>query len=224
MRRCPDAATIQQGIDTVPLGTTHCLGGDDDRPEHLQGAQINEVRPIALRVQAAHHDDHGRGRLGADPLHRSGRGIVRDEESRIALDGRGGGRGRNDGASAPAHAAEANGCARTIARLMIPGTTETSAIADPNTPTGCSRPSVMRSNSDTGRTRRAVCVAPGGGVLQRTSYAESKSRGDEAAAELMQRCATSKFVVAGYSQGAQIGNDLAVNIACPGPGAVRSRR
>ncbi|WP_254778520.1 cutinase family protein [Rhodococcus pyridinivorans] len=53
---------------------------------------------------------------------------------------------------------------------------------------------------------------PGEAFFNGTSYAESKSRGDKAAAELMERCPSSKYLIAGYSQGAQIGNDLAVNI------------
>lgn len=111
-----------------------------------------------------------------------------------------------------AHAAEANGCARTIA-LMIPGTTETSANADPNTPTGMLAAVGNALEQRYGKNLDALYVPyPGEAFFNGTSYAESKSRGDEAAAELMQRCATSKFVVAGYSQGAQIGNDLAVNI------------
>lgn len=113
---------------------------------------------------------------------------------------------------APAHAAEANGCARTIA-LMIPGTTETSANADPNVPTGMLADVGNALEQRYGKNLDALYVPyPGEAFFNGTSYAESKSRGDEAAAELMQRCATSKFVVAGYSQGAQIGNDLAVNI------------
>ncbi|WP_301849435.1 cutinase family protein [Rhodococcus pyridinivorans] len=115
-------------------------------------------------------------------------------------------------APAAAHAAEANGCARTIA-LMIPGTTETSANADPNTPTGMLADVGNALEQRYGKNLDALYVPyPGEAFFNGTSYAESKSRGDEAAAELMQRCATSKFVVAGYSQGAQIGNDLAVNI------------
>ncbi|WP_260502223.1 cutinase family protein [Rhodococcus aetherivorans] len=111
-----------------------------------------------------------------------------------------------------AHAAEANGCARTIA-LMIPGTTETSAHADPTVPTGMLAAVGDALEQRFGKNLDALYVPyPGEAFFNGTSYAESKSRGDEAAAELMQRCATSKFVVAGYSQGAQIGNDLAVNI------------
>lgn len=40
----PDAATIQQGIDTVPLGTTHCLEVTTIGP-NTYSAQITEVRP-----------------------------------------------------------------------------------------------------------------------------------------------------------------------------------
>ncbi|MGW0021613.1 hypothetical protein ACWDUD_25135 [Rhodococcus sp. NPDC003382] len=40
----PDAATIQQGIDTVPLGTTHCLEVTAIGP-NAYSAQITEVRP-----------------------------------------------------------------------------------------------------------------------------------------------------------------------------------
>lgn len=40
----PDAAMIQQGIDTVPLGTTHCLEVTAIGP-NIYSAQITEVRP-----------------------------------------------------------------------------------------------------------------------------------------------------------------------------------
>lgn len=111
-----------------------------------------------------------------------------------------------------AHAAETNGCARTIA-LMIPGTTETSANADPNVPTGMLAAVGDALEQRYGKNLDAVYVPyPGEAFFNGTSYAESKSRGDKAAAELMERCPSSKYLIAGYSQGAQIGNDLAVNI------------
>jgi hypothetical protein len=113
---------------------------------------------------------------------------------------------------AVAHAAELNGCARTIA-MMIPGTTETSAHADPNVPTGMLAAVGDALEQRFGNNFDAVYVPyPGEAFFNGTSYAESKSRGDKAAAELMERCPSSKYVIAGYSQGAQIGNDLAVNI------------
>ncbi|MDJ0000101.1 hypothetical protein QM787_22330 [Rhodococcus ruber] len=40
----PDAATIQRGIDTVPLGTTHCLEVTTIGP-NTYSARITEVRP-----------------------------------------------------------------------------------------------------------------------------------------------------------------------------------
>ncbi|WP_068165695.1 cutinase family protein [Rhodococcus phenolicus] len=118
------------------------------------------------------------------------------------------------GATVPAlaHAAETGGCARTIA-LMIPGTTETSANADPNVPAGMLAAVGDALEQRFGKSLDAVYVPyPGEAFFNGASYAESKSRGDKAAAELMQRCASSSYVIAGYSQGAQIGNDLAVNI------------
>ncbi|MGW0021614.1 cutinase family protein [Rhodococcus sp. NPDC003382] len=111
-----------------------------------------------------------------------------------------------------AHAAETNGCARTIA-LMIPGTTETSANADPKVPTGMLAAVGDALEQRFGKNVDAVYVPyPGEAFFNGTSYAESKSRGDKAASELMERCPSSKYLIAGYSQGAQIGNDLAVNI------------
>lgn len=111
-----------------------------------------------------------------------------------------------------AHAAETNGCARTIA-LMIPGTTETSAHADPTVPTGMLAAVGDALEQRFGKNLDVVYVPyPGEAFFNGTSYAESKSRGDKAAAELMERCPSSKYLIAGYSQGAQIGNDLAVNI------------
>lgn len=111
-----------------------------------------------------------------------------------------------------AHAAETNGCARTIA-LMIPGTTETSAHADPTVPTGMLAAVGDALEQRFGKNLDVVYVPyPGEAFFNGTSYAESKSRGDKAAAELMERCPSSTYLIAGYSQGAQIGNDLAVNI------------
>lgn len=113
---------------------------------------------------------------------------------------------------AGAHAAETNGCARTIA-LMIPGTTETSAHADPTVPTGMLAAVGDALEQRFGKNLDVVYVPyPGEAFFNGTSYAESKSRGDKAAAELMERCPSSTYLIAGYSQGAQIGNDLAVNI------------
>ncbi|SMG57798.1 Cutinase [Rhodococcus rhodochrous J3] len=111
-----------------------------------------------------------------------------------------------------AHAAQTNGCARTIA-LMIPGTTETSAHADPTVPTGMLAAVGDALEQRFGKNLDVVYVPyPGEAFFNGTSYAESKSRGDKAAAELMERCPSSTYLIAGYSQGAQIGNDLAVNI------------
>ncbi|KDE09961.1 cutinase (plasmid) [Rhodococcus aetherivorans] len=113
---------------------------------------------------------------------------------------------------AVAHAAETNGCAHMIA-LMIPGTTETSAHADPTVPTGMLAAVGDALEQRFGKNLDVVYVPyPGEAFFNGTSYAESKSRGDKAAAELMQRCPSSTYLIAGYSQGAQIGNDLAVNI------------
>ncbi|WKX01963.1 cutinase family protein (plasmid) [Rhodococcus aetherivorans] len=97
--------------------------------------------------------------------------------------------------------------------LMIPGTTETSAHADPTVPTGMLAAVGDALEQRFGKNLDVVYVPyPGEAFFNGTSYAESKSRGDKAAAELMQRCPSSTYLIAGYSQGAQIGNDLAVNI------------
>ncbi|WP_242496877.1 cutinase family protein [Rhodococcus sp. Q1] len=96
---------------------------------------------------------------------------------------------------------------------MIPGTTETSAHADPTVPTGMLAAVGDALEQRFGKNLDVVYVPyPGEAFFNGTSYAESKSRGDKAAAELMERCPSSKYLIAGYSQGAQIGNDLAVNI------------
>ncbi|MCT7293980.1 cutinase family protein [Rhodococcus sp. PAE-6] len=96
---------------------------------------------------------------------------------------------------------------------MIPGTTETSAHADPTVPTGMLAAVGDALEQRFGKNLDVVYVPyPGEAFFNGTSYAESKSRGDKAAAELMERCPSSTYLIAGYSQGAQIGNDLAVNI------------
>lgn len=113
---------------------------------------------------------------------------------------------------APALAVTSGPCARYVA-LLVPGTTETTANANPATPAGMLGKVGEALAGRYGDSLEAVYVPyPGEAFFNGTSYANSKSKGDIAAADLMKRCSTSQFVVAGYSQGAQIANDLAVNI------------
>ena len=113
----------------------------------------------------------------------------------------------------PAAAAVGNDCARFIA-VLVPGTTETTASADPSRPAG-----LLGSVGDELEKRYGASIetvypnyAAQAFVQTGMSYSTSKTGGVQSVSNVMARCPASSFVLAGYSQGADVANDVAVNI------------
>jgi len=106
------------------------------------------------------------------------------------------------------------GCTRYIG-VFAPGTTETRADADPSKPAGMLGQVGEKLEAMYGpNTFRAIYPSyPAEAFLQSgMTYSASKTAGDQAMATAMEQCPNSKFVIGGYSQGAQVANDVAVNI------------
>ncbi|WP_037190558.1 cutinase family protein [Rhodococcoides fascians] len=114
-----------------------------------------------------------------------------------------------------ASAAPATGspCARYVA-VLAPGTTETRADADPTKPAGMLGQVGQELQRRYGSQIQVVYPSyPAQAFLQSgMTYATSKTEGDRATVDALTRCPGSKFVIGGYSQGAQIANDVAVDI------------
>ncbi len=105
------------------------------------------------------------------------------------------------------------GCARYVA-VLVPGTTETTVNADPSTPAGMLGQVGNDLKERYGNQIQVIYPPyPAQAFFNGEAYASSKADGDRAAAAAMARCAdVSQFVLAGYSQGAHVANDVAVNI------------
>ncbi|MCZ4516890.1 cutinase family protein [Rhodococcus ruber] len=114
-----------------------------------------------------------------------------------------------------ASAAPATGspCARYVA-VLAPGTTETRADANPTKPAGMLGHVGQELQRRYGSQIQVVYPSyPAQAFLQSgMTYAISKTEGDRATVDALTRCPGSKFVIGGYSQGAQIANDVAVDI------------
>lgn len=104
-------------------------------------------------------------------------------------------------------------CARYVA-VLAPGTTETRADADPTKPAGMLGQVGQELQRRYGSQIQVVYPSyPAQAFLQSgMTYATSKTEGDRATVDALTRCPGSKFVIGGYSQGAQIANDVAVDI------------
>ena len=108
----------------------------------------------------------------------------------------------------------ASGCTKYIG-VFAPGTTETRADADPSKPAGMLGQVGEKLEAMYGSSQfRAIYPSyPAEAFLQSgMTYSASKTAGDQAMATAMEQCPNSKFVIGGYSQGAQVANDVAVNI------------
>ncbi|MFC9553663.1 cutinase family protein [Rhodococcus sp. NPDC056960] len=113
----------------------------------------------------------------------------------------------------PAAAAVGNDCARFIA-VLVPGTTETTAAADPSRPAGLLGSVGEELEKRYGASIETVYPNYAAQAFVQTgmSYATSKTGGVQSVSNVMARCPASSFVLAGYSQGADVANDVAVNI------------
>ncbi|MFF0818390.1 cutinase family protein [Rhodococcus sp. NPDC003318] len=109
-------------------------------------------------------------------------------------------------------AAAGTGCARYMA-VLVPGTTETSVNADPSTPAGMLGEVGSELKKKYGDQIQVVYPPyPAEAFFNGEAYASSKSEGDRATSDAMAQCTSSQFVLGGYSQGAHVANDVAVNI------------
>lgn len=110
--------------------------------------------------------------------------------------------------------ASVSGCTKYIG-VFAPGTTETRADADPSKPAGMLGEvgEKLEKLYGPGQFRAVYPSYPAEAFLQSgMTYSTSKTAGDQAMATAMKQCPNSKFVIGGYSQGAQVANDVAVDI------------
>ena len=124
----------------------------------------------------------------------------------------------SSGASAQPAMTSASGCPSVVA-VFGPGTTETNAAADPETPVGLFAPIAASLDSRFGAQVTSLFVPyPASAFTQGMTYGNSEATGVESAKRLVSdwsgRCPAVKFVLAGYSQGADVIGDLAADIGC----------
>ncbi len=114
-------------------------------------------------------------------------------------------------ATAGAASATAGGCDGFMA-VLVPGTGETSAHADPDVPAGLLGAVGSQLEDSYGASLRVVYPPYPAAAFNGMLYSKSVDQGIADVKKLMQRCPDSSYVLAGYSQGAQIANDVAVAI------------
>ncbi len=110
-----------------------------------------------------------------------------------------------------AGAATAGGCGGFMA-VLVPGTGETSEYADPGVPAGLLG-QVGAALEDAYGASIAVVYPPyPAAAFNGMLYSQSVDQGIADVTAVMRRCPDAQYVLAGYSQGAQIANDVAVGI------------
>ncbi|RRQ25317.1 cutinase family protein [Rhodococcus sp. Eu-32] len=114
--------------------------------------------------------------------------------------------------AAPAKTATA-GCAKYVA-VMTPGTWETTAAANPSVPVGMLKTVGDALEAKYGNDIDVRYPAYSASAFdQGRTYAESKQTGIDAINNILtSACATAKFLLAGYSQGADAAGDVATQI------------
>lgn len=128
----------------------------------------------------------------------------------------------------PAHAAPAataaTSCAKYVA-IMAPGTWETNAAANPTTPVGMLATVGNALKQKYGNDIEVYYPAYAASAFdQGRTYADSKETGKSAINNILtSACATSKFLLSGYSQGADAAGDVAAEIG-NGRGVVPAAR
>lgn len=128
----------------------------------------------------------------------------------------------------PAHAAPAataaTSCAKYVA-IMAPGTWETNAAANPSTPVGMLATVGNALKQKYGIDIEVYYPAYAASAFdQGRTYADSKETGKSAINNILtSACATSKFLLSGYSQGADAAGDVAAEIG-NGRGVVPAAR
>lgn len=104
------------------------------------------------------------------------------------------------------------GCTEYMAYL-VPGTTETSADADPSKPAGMLAKVGTKLEQEFGKKITVTYVPYSASAFDKGLTYEASERGGVAAtAALMAKCPDSKIVLSGYSQGAQVAGDVAWHI------------
>ncbi|MFD4406637.1 cutinase family protein [Nocardia sp. NPDC058499] len=105
-----------------------------------------------------------------------------------------------------------------MAGVFVPGTWETTAAADPRQPQGLLAPVATALEQQFGPSFHAVFPAYAAKAMDGMLYGDSQAQGVAAArtvvADIAARCRATKFVLAGYSQGADAAGDLASAIGC----------
>ncbi|KZF13254.1 cutinase [Rhodococcus sp. EPR-157] len=128
----------------------------------------------------------------------------------------------------PAHAAPAataaTSCAKYVA-IMTPGTWETNAAANPTTPVGMLATVGNALKQKYGNDIEVYYPAYAASAFDKgRTYADSKETGKSAINNILtSACATSKFLLSGYSQGADAAGDIAAEIG-NGRGVVPAAR
>ncbi|WP_037144706.1 cutinase family protein [Rhodococcoides fascians] len=128
----------------------------------------------------------------------------------------------------PAHAAPAataaTSCAKYVA-IMAPGTWETNAAANPSTPVGMLATVGNALKQKYGNDIEVYYPAYAASAFDKgRTYADSKETGKSAINNILtSACATSKFLLSGYSQGADAAGDVAAEIG-NGRGVVPAAR
>ncbi|WP_433662691.1 cutinase family protein [Nocardia sp. CA-128927] len=136
--------------------------------------------------------------------------------------------GTTPAVAAPAPAYPSGSGCPSVAGIFVPGTWETNPEADPARPIGLLAPVGTGLADRFGD--RFLARFPGYSASawdRGMSYGASETTGVTAATaeitEIARRCSAAKFVLAGYSQGADVIGDLAASIGC-GKGAISSDR
>ncbi|MEV0342685.1 cutinase family protein [Nocardia sp. NPDC050713] len=116
--------------------------------------------------------------------------------------------------------AEADAGCPAVAGVFLPGTWETNPWADESAPVGMLAPLATALATGLGDAFAFRFPAYEAAAFDRMPYGDSKATGVEAATraidELGRDCPATKFVLAGYSQGADAMGDVAAAIGCTG--------
>ncbi|WP_405167830.1 cutinase family protein [Nocardia sp. NBC_01499] len=108
----------------------------------------------------------------------------------------------------------------SVAGVFLPGTWETNASADETKPVGLLGPVATRLSEQFGGKFAFRFPAYAAAAFDGMAYGNSKATGVAAVRRVIedfgQRCGATKFVLAGYSQGADAMGDLTASIGCSG--------
>ncbi|MGW5383909.1 cutinase family protein [Nocardia sp. NPDC003963] len=119
--------------------------------------------------------------------------------------------------NSPAAGTTGAGCPAVVG-VFVPGTWETTTAADPHRPQGLLAPVATALEQQFGASFEAVFPAYAAKAMDGMLYGDSQAQGVAAArdtvADIADRCRATKFVLSGYSQGADAAGDLASAIGC----------